>query len=55
MRGIIETLPTFLIRSNKVIRRGISTGRPLGSEEFIRKLEKVLKERAFPEEGRRPK
>ena len=37
------------------IRRATSTGRPLGSEGFIKKLEKILNRNLFPKKGGRPK
>ena len=37
------------------IRRSTSTGRPLGSERFIKKLEKILGRDIFPKKGGRPK
>ena len=40
---------------NAAIRRGTSTGRPLGGEGFIRKLEKRLNRDLFPKKGGRPK
>jgi putative transposase len=40
---------------NEYIRRATSTGRPLGSEGFIKKLEKSLRRDLFPRKGGRPK
>ncbi len=40
---------------NATIRRVTSTGRPLGSEGFIKKLERILKRGLFPKKGGRPK
>ena len=40
---------------NAAIRRATSTGRPLGSEGFIKKLEMILKRDLFPKKGGRPK
>jgi putative transposase len=40
---------------NAAIRRVTSTGRPLGSEGFIKKLERLLKRNLFPKKGGRPK
>ncbi len=40
---------------NASIRRATSTGRPLGSEGFIKKLEKKLGRDIFPKKGGRPK
>lgn len=40
---------------NAAIRRATSTGRPLGSEGFIKKLERKLKRDLFPKKGGRPK
>jgi putative transposase len=40
---------------NAAIRHATSTGRPLGSEGFIKKLEKTLKRDLFPKKGGRPK
>jgi putative transposase len=40
---------------NAAIRRATSTGRPLGGEEFIKKLEKRLNPDLFPKKGGRPK
>mgnify|MGYP001576049070 CR=1 FL=1 len=40
---------------NAVIRRATSTGRPLGSEGFVKKLEKALKRDLVPKKGGRPK
>jgi hypothetical protein len=40
---------------NVAIRRATSTGRPLGSEGFIKKLERILRRDLFPKKGGRPK
>ena len=40
---------------NAAIRRATSTGRPLGGEGFIKKLEKRLNRDLFPKKGGRPK
>ena len=40
---------------NAAIRRATSTGRPLGSEGFIKKLERILKRNLFPKKGGRHK
>ncbi|MBI3378286.1 MAG: transposase [Nitrospirae bacterium] len=40
---------------NATIRRATSTGRPFGSEGFIKKLERILKRNLFPRKGGRPK
>jgi putative transposase len=40
---------------NGAIRRATSTGRPLGSERFIKKLEGILGRDIFPKKGGRPK
>ena len=40
---------------NETIRHSTSTGRPLGSEKFIKKLEKMLGRDLFPKKGGRPK
>lgn len=40
---------------NATIRCATSTGRPLGSEGFIKKLERILKRNLFPKKGGRPK
>jgi putative transposase len=40
---------------NAAIRRATSTGRPLGSEGFIKKLEMILKRDLFPKKGDRTK
>ncbi|MBI4685490.1 MAG: transposase [Nitrospirae bacterium] len=40
---------------NATIRCATSTGRPLGSEGFIKKLERILKRGLFPKKGGRPK
>jgi len=37
------------------IRRATSTGRPVGSERFIKKLERILGLHLFPKKGGRPK
>jgi len=37
------------------VRRATSTGRPLGSEGFVKKLEKILKRDLLPKKGGRPK
>jgi putative transposase len=37
------------------IRRATSTGRPLGSEGFIRKLKRIVKRDLIPRKGGRPK
>ncbi len=55
----IESYRTFLREQdneiNTLIRKATSTGRPLGSEGFIKKLEVVLKRELFPKKGGRPK
>jgi hypothetical protein len=40
---------------NAAIRRATSTGRPLGSEGFIKKLERILNRNLSPKKGGRPK
>jgi putative transposase len=40
---------------NGAIRRATSTGRPLGSERFIKKLERILGRDIFPKKGGRPR
>jgi len=40
---------------NATIRHATSTGRPLGSEGFVEKLERILKRDLFPKKGGRPK
>ena len=40
---------------NVTIRCATSTGRPLGSEGFIERLERILKRDLFPKKGGRPK
>ncbi len=40
---------------NATIRRATSTGRPLGSDGFIKKLEKILGRDIFPKKGGRPR
>lgn len=40
---------------NETIRHSTSTGRPLGSEKFIKKLEKMVGRDLFPKKGGRPK
>ncbi len=40
---------------NKSIRRATSTGRPIGSEGFIKKLEQILGRDIFPKKVGRPK
>jgi len=40
---------------NVAIRRAILTGRPLGSEGFIKRLERILRQDLFPKKGGRPK
>ena len=40
---------------NASIRRATSTGRPFGSEGFIKKLENMLGRDIFPKKGGRPK
>ena len=40
---------------NAAIRRATSTGRPLGSEVFIKKLERILNRDLSPKKGGRPK
>ena len=40
---------------NAAIRRATSTGRPLGREGFMKKLERILKRELFPKKGGRPK
>jgi len=42
-------------RINVAIRRATSTGRPLGSEGFTKKLERTLGRDLFPKKGGRPK
>ncbi len=55
----IEFYRTFLKQEDKkfntFIRKAMSTGRPLGSENFIKKLERLLKRELFPKKGGRPK
>jgi len=55
----IKSYKEFLRRDseevNELIRRATSTGRPLGSEVFIKKLERILKRDLFPKQGGRPK
>lgn len=55
----IKTYRAFLKQEdesiNETIRHSTSTGRPLGSEKFIQKLEKVLGRDLFPKKGGRPK
>jgi putative transposase len=55
----IKSYREFLRRDvkevNALIRRATSTGRPLGSKFFIKKLEKMLKRDLFPKQGGRPK
>ena len=40
---------------NESIRRATSTGRPLGRDGFMRKLERILDRDLFPKKGGRPK
>jgi len=40
---------------NATMRRATSTGRPLGSEGFIKRLERILGRDLFPKKGGRPK
>ena len=40
---------------NAAIRRATSTGRPLGGEGFIKKMEKRLNQDLFPKKGGWPK
>jgi putative transposase len=55
----IKTYREFLSEDDKeinaAIRRATSTGRPLGSERFIKKLERILRRDLFPKKGGRPK
>ncbi|MFN3396531.1 MAG: transposase [Thermodesulfovibrionales bacterium] len=55
----IKSYRVFLRQENEeintTIRKATSTGRPLGSENFIRKLEMILKRELFPKKGGRPK
>ena len=55
----IESYREFLTKDDKeintAIRRATSTGRPFGSEGFIKKLERILKRNLFPKKGGRPK
>jgi hypothetical protein len=55
----IKTYREFLSEDdneiNAAIRRATSTGRPLGSEGFIKKLESILRRDLFPKKGGRPK
>jgi hypothetical protein len=58
--GILIRFYKEFIREEKVeinaaIRRATSTGRPLGEEGFIKKLEKRLNRDLFPKKGGRPK
>ncbi len=57
--GEIKSYREFLCEDDKeingVIRRATSTGRPLGSERFIKKLEGILDRDIFPKKGGRPK
>ncbi|MEI9476712.1 MAG: hypothetical protein WCO26_09065 [Deltaproteobacteria bacterium] len=56
----IGRCPLIFIREeeeeiNAAIRLATSTGRPLGGEGFIRKLEKRLNRHLFPKKGGQPK
>jgi putative transposase len=55
----IKSYREFLCEDDKeingAIRRATSTGRPLGSEGFIKKLERILGRDIFPKKGGRPK
>jgi len=57
--GEIKAYREFLSKDAKEINASIrlmtSTGRPLGSEGFIKELEKVLKRDLFPQKVGRPK
>jgi putative transposase len=50
-----EFIRTDTDEINAVIRRATSTGRPLGSEGFIKKLERILNRNLSPKKGSRPK
>jgi putative transposase len=55
----IKSYREFLRRDagevNALIRCATSTGRPLGSDVFIKKLERILKRDLFPKQGGRPR
>ena len=55
----IKSYREFLRKEDKeidaTIRRATSTGRPVGSEGFIKKLERILGLHLFPKKGGRPK
>jgi hypothetical protein len=55
----IKSYRKFLNKDDKeinvAIRHATSTGRPLGSEGFIKKLEGILRRDLFPKKGGRPK
>lgn len=54
----LKTYREFLLQESEdigaSIRKATSTGRPLGSEGFIEKLEKTLGRDIFPKKGGRP-
>lgn len=55
----LETYRGFLRgedkESEKLIRKSTSTGRPLGTERFIKSLEKLLDRGLLPKKAGRPK
>jgi putative transposase len=57
--GSRKTYSDFLTKEDReaeqTIRRATSTGRPFGSEGFIRKLEKRLSRSLIPKKAGRPK
>lgn len=55
IRSYKEFLRRDAAETDERIRRATSTGRPLGSDEFIKKLERITKRDLFPRKGGRPK
>ncbi len=55
----IKSYREFIREDNKetdtAIRHSTSTGRPFGSEGFIKKLERILKRNLISKKGGRPK
>jgi len=59
LRNEVKLYRKFLSKDDKeinvAIRRVTSTGRPLGSEGFIKRLERILRRDLFPKKGGRSK
>ena len=55
MKGYREFLRKDDGKVNASIRMVTSTGRPLGSEVFLKRLEKIFERDILPKKGGRPK